>query len=646
MAGTPAWPAAAATTGVTAPPPFPPPSSSPGAFSAAAPPPRTAAPVGDAAAGAAAGATMAGAAAAAVAPPPPPPQVLVLDAGALIGGSENLLTLGGLKEVLSGPAEPAAAAAAAAGSSTGGGGGAPLAPSATLWTSRLRSADAAFYTVAEVGAEARDARARRHWELLRPWVTVRVASPRAMTAVTTFARATGDLPALSLTDLRVLALAVDLEWARGGVLRPSPAGVDVVSRMVVVNPWGGGRRGRRHDDGSGGEDAVENGDDGGGDDGDEAGGGEDDGWTTVTSRKGRARGGGKRGRGRGGGGGAAVPHVTEAAAAPGVSDAAAEAAPVAAVDGNGDVGASGAAHGAAPAVASPATDLPVAEAAAGVDRDDVSDGGADDNDGASHVGGGGAGVAVTDTLPPSVSDTGGPAGSDSDWDDGPVSDPDDDGTGWIHPENLPDCLARDGLGATTAPAATPAWRRRRPPPPPGSVPVGIVTTDFAMQNVALQMGLRLLSVDGRRPVTAVRRHVLRCTPCGLLTRETGRRFCGRCGHAALIRLPYTVTADGVAVVAFDPHRRVSTRGTKYPIPRPKGGRAGHAGGDLVFAEDVAALRAVAAKHSARPRGSVGLGEGDKYNPGAVLVAAQRVRVGYGRRNVNAVRPGGGNRKKK
>lgn len=255
------------------------------------------------------------------------------------------------------------------------------------------------------------------------------------------------------------------------------------------------------------------------------------------------------------------------------------------------------------------------------------------------------------------------ADSGSDWDDGPVSDPNDDGTGWIHPENLPDCLARDGLGATTAP--TPAGGGADGTSgggtaagggsddgggggghPPGSVPVGIVTTDFAMQNVALQMGLRLLSVDGRRPVTAVRRHVLRCTPCGLLTREVARRFCGRCGHAALIRLPYTVTADGVAVVAFDPHRPVSTRGTRYSIPKTRGGRAGHAGGDLVLAEDVAALRALSAKHSARPKGSVGLGEGEKYNPGAVLVAAQRVRVGYGRRNPNAVRPGGGNRKKK
>ncbi|GAB0493720.1 hypothetical protein MMPV_005005 [Pyropia vietnamensis] len=579
MAGASVAPAAAAATDATAAPPGP--SLSVVASADAAGSHTAAVPAGDVVAGAAAAMT-GGTAAGAAASPGAPPQVLVLDAGALIGGSENLLTLRGLKEVLSGPAE---------GVEPAGTGGDGASPAAALWTSRLRSTDAAFYTVADVGAEARDVRARRHWELLRPWVTVRVPSPRAMAAVTSFARATGDLPALSLTDVRVLALAVDLEWARG----------------VCCD----GRLGARVSD------AAE-----------------------------------------------AAPVTTLAAAAM--------------TEGDGDDGAARAVQGAASVDAPPAVDAPLAPAAADCDES-VIPGEAADYGEAGDVGGG-AGKAITDMLQRPTSGEDAPAGSDSDWDDGPVSDPDDDGTGWIHPENLSDCLARDGLGESTAPAATPSGNGptaatdgngdgdgngnghgignghghghggssggRSPPPTLGTVPVGIVTTDFAMQNVVLQMGLRLLSVDGRRPVTAVRRHVLRCTPCGLLTRETDRRFCGHCGHAALIRLPYTVTADGVAVVAFDPHRRVNIRGTKYPIPRPRGGRAGHAGGDLVFAEDVAAQRALAAKHSARPRGSVGLGEGEKYNPGAVLVAAQRVRVGYGRRNVNAVRPGGGNRKKK
>lgn len=39
-----------------------------------------------------------------------------------------------------------------------------------------------------------------------------------------------------------------------------------------------------------------------------------------------------------------------------------------------------------------------------------------------------------------------------------------------------------------------------------------VTADFAMQNVLLQMGLRLVTPDGRR-VSTLSRWVLRCTAC-------------------------------------------------------------------------------------------------------------------------------------
>lgn len=42
--------------------------------------------------------------------------------------------------------------------------------------------------------------------------------------------------------------------------------------------------------------------------------------------------------------------------------------------------------------------------------------------------------------------------------------------------------------------------------------VSSVTADFAMQNVLLQMGLRLVAPDGRR-VSSLSRWVLRCTAC-------------------------------------------------------------------------------------------------------------------------------------
>jgi RNA-binding protein NOB1 len=55
-----------------------------------------------------------------------------------------------------------------------------------------------------------------------------------------------------------------------------------------------------------------------------------------------------------------------------------------------------------------------------------------------------------------------------------------------------------------------------------------VTADFAMQNVLLQMGLRLAAPDGRR-VNCVSRWVLRCTACVVVTKVRGRAARGRGG---------------------------------------------------------------------------------------------------------------------
>jgi RNA-binding protein NOB1 len=99
--------------------------------------------------------------------------------------------------------------------------------------------------------------------------------------------------------------------------------------------------------------------------------------------------------------------------------------------------------------------------------------------------------------------------------------------------------------------------------------IALVTADFAMQNVALQMGLRLIAPDGLR-ITRLQRWVLRCHACGGVTRDAARHFCGRCGNAALQRVTLTVDAAGTEHVGV--RRRHNLRGTKYSLPAPKGGR--------------------------------------------------------------------------
>uniref|UniRef100_A0A7S3ABH0 Nin one binding (NOB1) Zn-ribbon-like domain-containing protein n=1 Tax=Rhodosorus marinus TaxID=101924 RepID=A0A7S3ABH0_9RHOD len=146
-------------------------------------------------------------------------------------------------------------------------------------------------------------------------------------------------------------------------------------------------------------------------------------------------------------------------------------------------------------------------------------------------------------------------------------DDDDDGSGWINPDNLKTELEKD-LGMTESEEKTHL--------------VGCVTTDYSMQNVLLQMGLQLLSVDGQKVVKHVRRYILRCSCCRTLTRELHRQFCPDCGNHTLVRLPFSIDKKGVARVYYDPNRHPSLKGIKYPIPKPKGGRNNT---DLILTED-------------------------------------------------------------
>ena len=53
--------------------------------------------------------------------------------------------------------------------------------------------------------------------------------------------------------------------------------------------------------------------------------------------------------------------------------------------------------------------------------------------------------------------------------------------------------------------------------------VSIVTADFAMQNLILQLGLQLVSPDGRR-IKRISRWALRCSACFKVTKVSSRRF--------------------------------------------------------------------------------------------------------------------------
>ena len=108
--------------------------------------------------------------------------------------------------------------------------------------------------------------------------------------------------------------------------------------------------------------------------------------------------------------------------------------------------------------------------------------------------------------------------------------------------------------------------------PAADSPISLVTSDFAMQNVALQMGLRVVASDAGSRIREARRWALRCSACSFCSREAGRLFCPRCGNAALDKVEVVVGASGAA--AFGVRRSHCLRGTKFSLPKPRGGRGG------------------------------------------------------------------------
>ncbi|XP_006860265.1 PREDICTED: RNA-binding protein NOB1 [Chrysochloris asiatica] len=107
---------------------------------------------------------------------------------------------------------------------------------------------------------------------------------------------------------------------------------------------------------------------------------------------------------------------------------------------------------------------------------------------------------------------------------------------------------------------------------PSDVRVGCVTTDFAMQNVLLQMGLHVLAVNGML-IREARTYVLRCHGCFRTTSDMNRVFCSHCGNKTLKKVSVTVSDDGTLHMHFSRNPKVlNPRGLRYSLPTPKGGK--------------------------------------------------------------------------
>jgi RNA-binding protein NOB1 len=85
-------------------------------------------------------------------------------------------------------------------------------------TKQLHKFGSKLWTVPEVLAEIRDSKARSQLAALPFEVEVRTPSEKALHTVSNFAQKTGDFAALSLCDLKVIALTYDLEIEMNGTV--------------------------------------------------------------------------------------------------------------------------------------------------------------------------------------------------------------------------------------------------------------------------------------------------------------------------------------------------------------------------------------------------------------------------------------------
>ena len=108
-------------------------------------------------------------------------------------------------------------------------------------------------------------------------------------------------------------------------------------------------------------------------------------------------------------------------------------------------------------------------------------------------------------------------------------------------------------------------------------PVVSLTGDFAMQNVLLQMGLKVAGPKDGMLIKEARKFGLRCHACGFSTDNpqtlTNDLFCPKCGNMnTLERCQVVVNSDGQVIYLQLNRKSQTLRGTQYSLPAPRTGR--------------------------------------------------------------------------
>jgi len=231
---------------------------------------------------------------------------------------------------------------------------------------------------------------------------------------------------------------------------------------------------------------------------------------------------------------------------------------------------------------------------------------------------------------------------------------DDDGEGWISSTKQIAVLKANG---SLHPSSSPNSNQQVALPdsnlPSNNCRAACATTDFAMQNVILQMNLELLSVDGVR-VSRLKSWVTRCGACYKVytgSENDGKRlFCGQCGSDRLQRIAASLNGKtGRMRLHLRKDYRHNIRGTKFNLPNP--GKGNQFMGDLLLREDQLLYGAwnQRMKQSKSKKGKESIFGSDVASTvgcHADLTKRDDICVGFGRKNPNASKFGRERRGKK
>ena len=142
--------------------------------------------------------------------------------------------------------------------------------------------------------------------------------------------------------------------------------------------------------------------------------------------------------------------------------------------------------------------------------------------------------------------------------------------GWITPHNLED-IRKQMMGIKVEDEVE------------EQISVGCLTGDYAMQNVLLQMGLKVINIRDGLCIRQTKQYVLRCFACFKITNKSDDQFCHNCGNfKTLKRVALTLKDDGTKEVFINFKKPINIRGTKYSLPAPKSGK--HANNPILVAD--------------------------------------------------------------